>query len=806
MKAYSADELKQAAEKSPAVARYLANPRNSSLTSLRQQAWLTASIDTLLQKQSARQITLEWSHAADRLLQEAWRSAKMDSLPATLLALGKLGAEELNLSSDVDLVIVAQASATAEVSRHLKDFMAKLFDSEIGLSLLRVDFDLRPGGRFGPLIPTPAQVIDYYWNHGETWERLAWVRARKVCGDESLANEILHAMNGFCYRRYLDFSVIEDLKLLRHRIHSSISIPDNEIHLKLSVGGIRDIELFVHSLLIIHGGRRPEIRSHSTSEALRLLNANGLLTSADIDFLDQAYWRLRHFENLIQSYEDRQDHILVLGPSHPLISTPEQQECIALCKSVDTFVSTLLGPIHNQTQTWPASSEAQIKWLTDKGFSASVVEMVWPQLESATALSLKTERDEILRRQFLSRFVTALEETHLDQDLGLETLLEFVRSVRAKASFFSMLLREPRLIRDLSHLFSVSPYLGKLVSSRPELLDSFLIQKTGPPSAEWDLYLEELAERRQLGELMAAALFLNSMDNDRFGADLSATADEICMDLLKRLKQEFKPSSAEIVALGKWGGAELGIRSDLDFMVVTEGEPTEDDHRLVRRFISRLTEVHRGGRIYSVDLRLRPSGQAGPLLVSRQKLLEFAGSSAQAWQRQSYLRARSLSNRTLDLRPQILSRKITADEIEKLKEIRTKLIRVAPMEEIDLKYSSGGLLATEFAAQTTLLRQQDVESPPDTLGMIHRLMATDAAWQKAGKQIINDYQHLRCLEQLNQLTSLHSGSVLVCNSPQFQRLALIFKTTPSDLALNIRQRQDRLANSLTVLDPLNADR
>lgn len=795
LKSYSDAEITRAQGLSPALSRYLSlHARFSPLAVKRNAMWAEAALATLLKRGSTEEITKFWSVSADALLREAWTIAGLDGLPASLLGLGKLGAGELNLSSDVDLILICEPAAAEQVHRRIRRFRQALAPGGSQDQILRLDFDLRPGGRFGPIVTTVPQMRDYYWNQGETWERLAWVRARVIAGDSALGADILSEMAPYSYRKFLDFTVMEDLKLLRSRIQNSLQLSPGQVHLKLGRGGIRDLELFVHSLQIIHGGRRPELRTHSTSLALKLLEDHKVLPAADARFLMAAYWRLRHWENSVQAVDDRQVHGFDLDRPSAVIPDAEKQECLKLCVKIDALVSSLLGPVRDAVVPWPEDPEGQAKWLEAFGVPAATAQEVWPQLQNATALSKKSERDEKSRREFLSQYLSSLKEHGLDMDLGLRTLLDFIKSTRAKATFFSLLLREPNLTRDLAHLFSVSPYLGHLIASHPELLDSFLSQRQGDLPADGDLLLEQLTERRSLTELMAASQFLNTRDCVKFGRDLTDAADQICQTLLEQLRTETGAEEVRILALGKWGGGELGVRSDLDFVFLVENEPTEREQRLARRMISRLTQTNRAGRLYAVDLRLRPSGHAGPILAVRHKLNDYLACEAPPWVRQAYLRARVVGDGGFSISECLLKRPLDRADLESLREIRSKLIRPVNENSPDLKFNPGGLVSIEFSAQLACLRAGVRDSPADTLGMLARL--------NLNPKIAQAYAWLRTIEQLHQLTSNHSGSILEGGSSSVTRLARIMKTTAAELLDEVLTKMAQTAVWLDEADPL----
>ena len=393
----------------------------------------------------------------------------------------------------------------------------------------------------------------------------------------------------------------------------------------------------------------------------------------------------------------------------------------------------------------------------------------------------------------------------LDRDLGLSLLLDFVRAIRAKASFFTSLNRETRVRDDLARLFSVSPYLGNILVSRPELIDEFILRRRAEYSNEMDLLLEELAEQRLLAELISANQFLSDLDLTKLHDNLTANADSIASKLLSRLKEEYGPSDVELIAMGKWGGRELGLRSDLDFVFVVPGEPSANDQKVAKRFLARMTEPHRGGAIYAIDMRLRPSGQAGPILVSVPRLKTYLegtdpSEKSAAWERQAYLRSRPLAK--LAFHPGEIGaiRGLSSSDLDELRMIRSKLFSASKPGEIDLKLTDGGLADIEFTAQIAILgRGPDLAGitlDPSTSGMIQYLEGVDATWSAIGKSLRDHYDFLRRTEQLYQLTTSQSGSKMRVKSDEFRRLALVMKSESAKLESRLR---DVFADANSIL-------
>jgi glutamate-ammonia-ligase adenylyltransferase len=349
-----------------------------------------------------------------------------------------------------------------------------------------------------------------------------------------------------------------------------------------------------------------------------------------------------------------------------------------------------------------------------------------------------------------------------------------------------MLLRLPRLIQDLSRLFCISPYLASILVARPELLDHFILRVDEAWASEAQALLQQMSERKLLTDLWAANQFLVDGQLEDLFERISSSADEITAQLLRSLKIEFPKAKLEIVALGKWGGHELGLRSDLDFIFVSPETPNEDDFKVARRFISRL--------MYDVDLRLRPSGQSGPLLVSIDRLHEYWRQDAQAWERQAYLRARSLSSIALN-RTDLFSRALEPSDLAELKRIRSKLLKPLQREGLDVKHAPGGLIDIEFAAQTALLARAKSVATTATLDMLKEL-----AWPDRLGEI---YLELRRFEQMLRLASSHKIKQVAVESPIFHKASALMQLAPEATWKKIEDLLNEAQALLKPLDPVS---
>jgi glutamate-ammonia-ligase adenylyltransferase len=790
LSSYTASEISEAIKFSPALSHYLGFTFLHSQTpyhEVRTNAWILSALATILNSENPGKICKTWSHVANDILQSVFRECFKDSAIA-LFALGKLGAQELNLSSDVDILVVSKEENVHHL-KALRQFQKVLSERTPRGYLFRVDFDLRPGGRQGPLIPTLDQFEDYYGNYGETWERLAFVRLTPIAGDSNVISQTLSFAKKFSYRKHLDYTLLEDLKSLRRKIrqHYAPNSTESVWDLKLGVGGIRDVELFVHAMQVIHGGKNPKLQVHPTADALALLEETEILPKVDAQFLKNHYWQLRQLENFIQAQNDEQTHLL--EKTTPM---PEWAESILThlnkdFEHCDHIVSSLLGKAS-------ATSSAAFNVVPLQNTKSWEV---WREILQIEVLSRNKDRDEQARLQFLNEFYETLQTQKGDTDKALQHLKEFIKSTRAKASFFTLLIRNKNLMDELAWLFGHSPYLSQILSSRPELIDSYVYRSQEFQKGDLAVLLEQLVEKRLLGEIINGSHYLEDKNLEELQANLSATADEIAGTLLAELKKEY-PSELEILCLGKWGGKELGFRSDLDFIFITPHEPTENDSKVARRFINRLTETRKGGSIYAIDTRLKPSGKAGPFVISESQLLTYLHDEAQAWERQAYLKSRKLNSGISSTPQQILNsfanKKLTETELQELERIREGLIRYESTS-FDLKYAEGGMLDIELFSQAEILAESLAIRGPSTLDFLSVIANSDG--------LQRNYLRLRQIEQMLQLVSTEGGAKVVLNHESFQQLAKALQLSAEDLKTEFNSL---ISENLQILNQLDRRR
>lgn len=803
---YSESEIKNACQQSSAINHYfklLNQHKLPELYKLRHKAWLRSALATIYNKHSARQVCEFWSQQTLKILNDEWIKTCPDNQNISLYALGKLGAQELNLSSDIDLVFFSKTQPSVEEIKSLQLYIKTLSaNSEFGLCY-RVDINLRPGGRFGPIVTSIRQLEDYLWSQAANWERVAYVRLLPVFTDPDSAQQINELIRSFVYRKYLDYNLLEDIKDLRSQIHGLNQKKHlGDFNLKLDEGGIRDVELFINSMQVIHGGKNKDLQLQSTDAAYKKLVQDKLIKTENgsIDLLDH-YWQLRSLENYAQCISDQQTHLLN-GKYFSHLAIDFNQFKLN-CQNVFEKVSSLLGdtPLDNLTESEVKLLKSQ--QLIELGFKASTVNDIWPELTETLLNTPHKNKNTKIIITFLNKLMLKLSETSYDKDLGVSLALTFVKNNRVKISIFTLLLREEKLFEDIVTLLASSPYLGGILSQRPELLDSFIYKKQEYSKSDFELLLEELTDTKIINEMSCSAKFLKDRDVIKYVTSLSENTDQIIKILFTEIKTQMQVNDLDILALGKWGGFEVGLRSDLDLVFVkTKGAITKDDHRAAKRLISRLIDQHKGGQLYKVDLRLKPSGVSGPLLLTFDQLTDYLAEKAEIWERMPYVKSRMIFDTSLSQQIHSACKKqlVRQDEAEEMERIKLQLIEKNQTGDINLKYNSGGLLAVEFLTQMHSLNHPQslkITSTFELLDYFANYSGPSEKWLLL-KQL---YIELRQIEQLLALSTFSTSQRISQSKGNFLRISALLKMKPEELIIHIKHIQFQITqtvNSLTL--------
>jgi glutamate-ammonia-ligase adenylyltransferase len=773
-----------------------------------------------------------------------------------VLGMGKLGGDELNFSSDIDLVYLYETERgmteggkrEERVTFHeyfvrLGEVVTRILSevTEDGF-VFRVDLRLRPDGTKGELANSLRAAEIYYESWGQTWERGAMIKARPVAGDRWVGEEFLQIIAPFVYRKYLDFTSIEEIKEMKDRIDlASARARKHERDLKLGKGGIREIEFFAQAHQLIYGGKIPELRLRGTGEALRALVGAGIVPQEECDALTEAYAFLRSLEHRIQVFQDRQTHALPQregdlvrlaramglsdGPS--LLSAMDRQtgNVRAVYDRLFRAAPEEAGPeilpgiyavLDPESEEDPGDRLAALGF-SDREAARRVVAIL---KDGPPFLRMPARARRYLGKiapLFLDRLVRSP-----DPDMALYHTERFLSAVGARTMFYALLFENRPVIDVLARLFGSSRFLSGYLLRHPELMDTFL-RKELPHLVKTKSDL-----RKELGETLAAcADFEQEMDelrrvknmetlrigmNDLAGAlsleegmfQLSALAEVLLSYALVLARREtgrrFGVPTVEgdggkrveaqfcVLGMGKLGAEELSYHSDLDIIFLYSGagetaplagrDPAEfrrlSNHeyfaKVAQRLISILTTATREGIVYRLDTRLRPSGNAGPLVSSLDAFERYHEQSAQLWERQALLKCRFVAgDRDFGKRVEekvaqfIFERPLPPDapaEINRLRKRMETELGKERRDRLNLKVGRGGIVDVEFAVQYLQL----VHGPGNpslrgrsTLKALYELLRANVLSPDDFRALDEGYRHLRAMEVSLRLS--HDASI-----------------------------------------------
>jgi glutamate-ammonia-ligase adenylyltransferase len=692
-----------------------------------------------------------------------------------VLGMGKLGGGELNFSSDVDVLFVYDRDGRTRGPQPLDHFAfyARLAE-EITRALaappfvFRVDLDLRPEGRSGPIVNSQRALELYYEAQGAPWERFALLKARPVAGDLPVGEEALQRLIPFVWRKYLDLGAVEEMRQLKARAEREAGRrgrPD----LKLGPGGIREVEFFVQALQLLHGGKDANLRARGSLPAVERLLFAGLISSRDRDELTEAYVFLRRLEHRLQMVAERQTHALPEDSSERMrlarragYAAPREKALEALERDlqlhrgrVEARFRDLLRVAGGEALEADSSAvlaadaqatpEERLDALRALGFldpDASAAELWRLSRRRGTPFSAASPPELHGLGPSLVQEVAAAP----DPDQALRHLADLFGQLADPHAVAQLLASSPRTTRLLVSLFGSSDFLSRSLLRHPELIDQLVHRGSAPLLRKIEDLRQELAQRLRGDpehdlvelrrfhdeELLRIGLHdvAGALDSEQSSEQLSLVADacvEACFDLARSdvRRRDGIPHHADgseatlaVIGLGKLGGRELGYHSDLDLLFLysgpgeTTGGRTNHEHfaRVAQKLISHLTLPLLGGLLYRIDTRLRPSGSAGPLVVSFDALAAYHAREARLWERQALLRARSVAGdadlfsraRKEVLEPSLFRAIDRREAGRELLAMRERIEREIAAES-DARYNSklgrGGLVDVEFAVQ-----------------------------------------------------------------------------------------------------------
>ncbi len=710
-----------------------------------------------------------------------------------VIAMGKLGAHELNLSSDIDLILVHQGRGETDGNKALgtrsidnKRFMTrwgqgiiKLLDSCTADGFVfRVDMRLRPWGEGSDLAIHLSALQKYFCNHGRAWERFAWLKAR-VVGQvhPKFYDELQALIKPFVFRYYVDYSAFSALREMKSLIQNQVLQREDLDNIKLGAGGIRDIEFIVQAFQLIYGGRHPQLQIKACLEAMAVLNDLDYLDSQTFEQLACAYRFLRRLEHAIQAINDQQ--------SQRLPQDEKWQHNLAVTLGFDNW-QALLARLneHRQNVSIPFNKMVTERKIPDDDTTVNVSN----QTEQAEKLDnlLNEENRERLSQFLQSKMVKSLSpeaKSRFDAaypvivhallsqpepkliNTALPRLIDLLEAICRRSIYLVMIAENPNATKALIPMLSASPWIANELARYPVLLDTFLQQRyrhlpdkielrsilrqqllrVEPDDEEELLSVLRLFKKNQVlavaaSDVLAERPIMKVSDSLTYIAEvvLEATLERAFSELIKRYgypigKDGDPVTEADcgfaIIGYGKLGGLEMSYSSDLDLVFLhkikeqgmTTGETSVSGMkfaaRLAQKLMTYLNTQTRDGRAYEVDMRLRPSGNAGMMVVSCHAFETYQLDKAWSWEHQALVRARAICGdkrvtaRFCDIRRRVLALPRTLDDVRSnVTHMRLKMqthlgtpsaSKVAG--KFHLKQDAGGIVDIEFLAQFAVL-------------------------------------------------------------------------------------------------------
>lgn len=700
-----------------------------------------------------------------------------------IIGMGKLGARELNYSSDIDLIVLYESeTVTYRGSRSVQDFFVRLARELVRIMqdrtadgyVFRTDLRLRPDPASTPLAMSALAAETYYEGTGQNWERAAMIKARIVAGDPEAGQRFLRRLTPFVWRKHLDFAAIQDIHSIKRQIHAvkgfrHIAVGGHNI--KVGRGGIREIEFFAQTQQLIWGGRDTSLRTPATCDAIRALVEAGRVKPETAADMIAAYAHLRMVEHRLQMIDDQQTQTLPReGPELDHVarfcgfaSTAEFTETLLLHlgKVEDHYAElfeeapSLSGP-GSLVFTGTDDDPDTVRTLAAMGFSdgASVSNMVrgW---HTGRYRAMRSTRARELLTELMPTLLQALGQS-AEPDAALARFDEFLRSLPSGVQLLSLLYVNPGLLDLIAEIMGGAPRLAEHLSRNPALLEAVLthrffellpaddalraeLRKTLIQAADFqdvlDLCRRWTKDRQfQIG----VALLRGVTDGHAAGGPLTDIADTVLASLLPHVEAEFANlhgrlpgDGLAVVGLGKLGSREMMIGSDIDLVFLYDvGEddeealasrlsdgpkplaPTHYYARLSQRAINAITAPTGEGRLFEVDMRLRPSGNSGPIATSLPQFRRYQESEAWTWEHMVLTRARvvvgaaGFAARINEALREILTLK--RDPARLAADIADMRARITEQhgekDPWDIKHRRGGMIDVEFIAQFLQLR------------------------------------------------------------------------------------------------------
>jgi [glutamine synthetase] adenylyltransferase / [glutamine synthetase]-adenylyl-L-tyrosine phosphorylase len=819
----------------------------------KQREYLRIGAHDLESSSSVEETVRELTALAEASLDLAYRYCRREveqdfgrlTLPGTerpnsfvVLGMGKLGGSELNFSSDVDVVFLYENDEGESSGGQKGKIEPRAFFAEVGKKIIqamgkvtedgfvfRIDLRLRPLGVNGPLVQSIDSAMLYYESWGQCWERAALIKARPVAGNRDLGAAFLKEVEPFVYRRYLDYTTVEELRHMKMRIENELlSSNDKERNIKLGSGGIREIEFFTQALQLVNGGYQPALRQPNTLRALAELAGYKFISDEEMNQLTDAYRFLRQVEHKVQMVQEAHSHSIPEGEDEEK-ALARRLGYLPHKKHSEREQFWLSKNIHceNVRRIFDRLFYGAQKEITDDG--QSYAGTIWHDLDQRDLIVGELEKvgfadadkayENLLAVRDGESFAPpSSQRLKVMRTLGPALIAEIARSgapdqallnlsrfshrIGGRSGFLRLLAENPKTMRLLITLFADSQFLTELFLNRPELIDTLIRVDLTRIDKSKDSMLsglhEAIAEQDDIEAKLNAIRRSKTEEFIRIGLhDLGGTIDlepvleqlsdladavvECALQLtLDELQEKFgiiAQGRFAVLGMGKMGGRELDYNSDLDLVFIYDAHedayssggvrgklPVHDFYvRVGQKLITYLSAPTEEGIAYKIDMQLRPSGKAGPLVSSLEAFRDYHRTSSQLWERQSLIKARYVAG---DSSLGTFLEKLAADfaygsglsreGVGEIHHLRMRMERELAGESdshFNLKKGRGGIVDIEFLTQMLQLAH-GIHDPSlrcrETLKALRALHQQGILKKKEYAMLADGYLFLRRLD------------------------------------------------------------
>ncbi|WP_119343556.1 bifunctional [glutamate--ammonia ligase]-adenylyl-L-tyrosine phosphorylase/[glutamate--ammonia-ligase] adenylyltransferase [Facilibium subflavum] len=744
-------------------------------------------------------------------------------LHMAIIAMGKLGGNELNFSSDIDLVFVYPKDETLKRNSD-KTISGMRFYTLIGQQLItlmsevtadgfmyRVDMRLRPFGETSPLVSSRSHFVDYLIKHARDWERYAYIKSDILTGSPDFSYKLQKQINDFVYRHYLDYKMLSSIRDMKQMIMQEMKQTTLKDNIKLGRGGIREIEFICQCFQLIYGGQDKRLQTNSLKNALSILAKAGHISYEDQQQLYSHYVLLRDVENALQMYDDQQTHLLptqehqrkaVIKLSRISSEQDFDKKISTTRKAVQILFDRLTNFQNpNETDAYPKKAQST-NLIVEKDDIPYVIDN--QLIEHFFQKHTFSANEKIMIYQLIAH-------AQKIQDIALVSeVLNLIHTLYRRKTYLYLLCEKQSELEGFVRVLSYGKRLPSMISKYPFLLERALTAKHHDQIylslnklrdalqaqlqkidlTDTESFLETLrrfkvtqtfniivAEIRHKISLMESSDLFSYLATVLVEAALEGAWREVFLqtDIPKDLQKHYKDSLG-IIAYGKLGGLELSLSSDLDLVFLSHIQCDNIKSnlfvRVIQKFIHYMQIQTYTGKLYDIDLRLRPNGENGLLVSPISAYRQYLEDKAWTWEHQALTRARFISGAAQikpifnTIRQRILTQKRDIGALKKdITQMREKMRRhhLKTQNKFDLKQSPGGMVDIEFIAQFYALaysyQRPEISYYSDSIRIIQSMESAQFINMETAETLIQAYCFFRDLSfkcYLNKMPSIVS--------------------------------------------------